>query len=312
MSQPFSPDKPNQPDPDLHNTNRLPLPARLTGLLEKAAANSSAKWTAGLCVLVLVLFNLNHCDLAARQDGARADIAGVAAQTKQMADTILAIRDDQASIRLSDSVQMAALQMALDQNNELLRKTRDSSRFYQTLNDHTGKRNLESQSALNSLYISNLNRMQAGADNRMRGILDTMTQKVTQLENAISDSLFTARMAKASFEEVYKTVNFNNKWFDSRIVFGKGDSGKRKGYVSPTFRNSMEADITKYVRPKKGVAGSVTVTVKEANPYAATSSKTFELPIPGFRGKPRKLKTVKAAKNNTRKNQRKNFNKTGG
>lgn len=264
---------------------------KLADLARKIAdrqLGQASHWVLVALALVLAVFLLNHCDITQRQDITRGDVHTVSQQTRQLADTIQAVRNEQSGMRLADSVEKVALRMSIDEMAAALRASKDSVRFQQRVNEQMNAVYLKQTQAANALYLSKLQGIQDDGRNGMRQVLDSVKSEVSGLKAAVSDSVLTARLAKASFEEVYKTVSLNDDDFSSGLTFGKSDSGRRQAVVAPKFKNKPGAAPIDYTAPKRGVPGVLRVAVTESNRYAVTKKDTFDLPIPALKGKPKK------------------------
>ena len=263
-------------------------------------------------LLVLALFWINHFDLSSRQQATRQDLATVSGQAEAIASTQAAGMALSAGERLADSVERVAMISAIADLRVALEKSKDSTRLAERLNESLNAAFLAQRKAADGLYLSQLQRVQDAGNRQSKGILDSIRSEVSGLKEAVSDSVLTARLAGAAFREIYKTASLKNEWFSSELMFGKSDSGREQASVIPLFRNQTDVKVHGYVPPKRGRAGTVSVSVTEANPYAATGVKNVELSIPARKGKPKKDNSIRRNKQDTRKRQRRNFNKNGG
>lgn len=260
---------------------------------------------AAIVLLVMAALFLDGCE----KDGS---IGHVSAQVDTSAARQVRMMK---AARFHDSIASVAVIMQLSEVSATLAKQKDSTAWLQKIN----AQHLNDRQRLDKVFMAGLNGQKQAFSNMMDEKLDSMVARIDTLTaiqsgmaKLLGDSALTGRMAKASFDQLYKTASLKNEWFDSETLFGKSDSGKEQASVVPLFKNKTGVEVYKYVAPKKGVAGVVGVNVTEANPYAAIGAQNFELSIPALKGKPKKIKPIRAAKPNTRKRQRKNFNKTGG
>ena len=259
---------------------------------------------AALSVVVLSAFFLDGCEKDHSINHVSAQVDTSAARQVRM------LRAD----RFHDSIADVAVMMRLSEVSETLARQKDSTAWLQQLN----AQHLYDRQRLDKVFLLGLNGQKESFKDMMDAKLDSMVARIdtlTAIQSGMSkllgDSALTGRMAKASFEQLYKTASLKNEWFSSETLFGKSDSGGEQASVVPLFINRTNAVIYKYTPPRKGRAGSVGINVTEANPYAATGAQNFELAIPALKGKPRKSKGVRHKKQDTRKRQRKNFNKNG-
>ncbi len=210
--------------------------------------------------------------------------------------------------KFHDSIRDVAVQMQLEGLSRAVAQKSDSLAWLRRENE----RAQAERQRQDALFLGRFDALSSQYSEAQRRNLDSVSRKFARIERAISDSALTTRMAKASFEEVYKTASLNNDDFSSEVMFGKSDSGKTQASIVPMFKNKPGIEKTGYVPPKKGVPGLLRFNVTEGNRYAAQGSTNFEVSLPPLKGKPRKDKAIRAAKTDTRKRQRKNFNKTGG
>ena len=260
---------------------------------------------AALSVVVLSAFFLDGCEKDRSIGHVSAQVDTSAARQVRML----------MSDRFHDSIASVAVMMQLGEVSETLARQKDSTAWLQKIN----AQHLQDRQQMDRVFLMGLNGQKQSFSDMMDAKLDSMVARIDTLTaiqsgmaRLLGDSALTGRMAKASFEQLYKTASLKNEWFSSETLFGKSDSGREQASVVPLFNNKTNAVIYKYTPPKKGRAGSVGINVTEANPYAATGAQNFELAIPALKGKPKKSKGVRHKKQNTRKRQRKNFNKTGG
>ena len=287
--------------------------AKMRRAIERTADSAgTGRVTVLAGLLVLALFWLNHFDLSSRQQATRQDLATVSTQAAGIASTQAAGMALSAGERLADSVERVAMISAIAELRVALEKSKDSTRLAERLNESLNVVFLAQRKAADGLYLERLQRVQDAGNRQSKSILDSIRSEVSGLKQAVSDSVLTARLAGAAFREIYRTASLKNKWFSSEVMFGKDSAGRDRASVVPLFKNRFDVDITGFVPPKKGVAGSVSVNVTESNIYAQIGSQNFERPIPALEGRAKKKSGIRQTKQNTRKRQRKNFNRTGG
>lgn len=280
------------------------LSAKMRRIHASLLDRSDSRWIAAIGIAMIVLFNWNHFDLSHRQQDTRRDLATVSGQAQAIATTQAAGMVISAGDRLADSVERVAMLSAIGDLRVALEKSKDSTRLAERLNVSLNAVFLAQRKSADGLYFSRLQRVQDAGNRQSKRTLDSIRTEVSGLKAAVSDSVLTARLAAAAFREIYRTASLKNKWFSSELMFGKDSAGKDQASVVPLFKNSFDVDITGYVPPKKGVAGSVSFNVTESNIYAQIGSQNFEKPIPALKGR-KKASGIRQTKQNTRRTQRK-------